>query len=234
MPRFLTRGGSIAALAIGAAVVIGTGWRGLAVLLVFFLSASLLTPGGGRRRAVQVGANGGIAAVAALLAPLHPLWRLAFAGALAAAAADTWSTEIGARSRRPPRLITTGRPVAPGVSGGVTWLGTAGGAAGASLVTATAAVLGFIPPASLLPTAVAGLVAGAADSLLGATVQARYRCPACGEAGESSRHTCGSPARLVAGWRWVTNDTVNLAATVAGAVLAALPGVIGVIFPPSP
>jgi uncharacterized protein (TIGR00297 family) len=234
MGPFLSPGGALAALAVGAAVTLGTGWRGLVVLLVFFLSSSLLTPGGGRRRAAQVGANGGIAAAAALLAPLDPLCRLAFVGALAAAAADTWSTEIGGRSRRAPRLITTGRPVAAGTSGGVTWLGTAGGAGGAGLVAAAAAALGMVPAASAVPAALAGIVAGAVDSVLGATIQARYRCPACGGAGESARHGCGAEARLVGGWRWMTNDTVNLVATVVGAATAALPAVIGVVFPPSP
>lgn len=231
---FLSFSGALAALAVGAAAAFGAGWRGLVVLFVFFLTSSLLTPGGGRRRAAQVGANGGIAAAAALLAPLDPRFRLAFVGALAAAAADTWSTEIGARSRRTPRLITTGRPVAAGTSGGVTWLGTAGGAGGAVLVAVAAAALGLVPPAAAAPAALAGIAAGAADSLLGATVQARYRCPACGGTGESARHACGARARLVSGWRWMTNDTVNLAATVVGAAVAALPALVGVVFPPLP
>ncbi len=233
MRPFLSRGGTLAALAVGAAVTLGAGWRALAVLLAFFLSASLLTPGGGRRRAVQVLANGGVAAVAALLSIQQPAWRLAFVGALAAAAADTWATEIGGRSRRPPRLLTTGRQVAPGTSGGVTWLGTAGGAGGAAFVAGAAAALRLVPWGSALPVALAGVVAGVVDSLLGATVQARYRCEPCGTEGELARHSCGAAARLTRGVSWITNDAVNLAATLAGAVLAGLPAVIGVLFPPS-
>ena len=234
MDSYLSPDGALAALLVGAAVTLGAGWRALAVLLAFFLSSSLLTPGGGRRRAVQVAANGGIAAAAALLSALHPLWRLAFVGALAAAAADTWATEIGGRSARRPRLITTGRKVAAGTSGGVTWLGTAGGAAGAVFVAGTAAALGMVPVGAAWPAALAGVVAGGLDSLLGATVQARYRCIACGAAGETARHSCGADAKLASGVRWITNDTVNLAATLAGAALAALPAVIGVLLPPSP
>jgi len=76
--------------------------------------------------------------------------------------------------------------------------------------------------------AVGGIAGGFADSLLGATVQARYRCPACGAVGETRRHACGVDAELVSGRSWMTNDTVNLAATLVGAAVAALPVLIAV------
>ena len=204
-------------------VASGTGWAGLVVLVAFFLPSSLLTPGGGRRRPVQVAANGGVAAGAALLARAGPAWVAAFAGALAAAAADTWATEIGGRSRRPPRLITTGRPVPPGTSGGITWLGTAGGTAGAACVAATATLVGLIGGRRAVLVGAAGLAASLADSVLGATLQARYCCASCGTVSEVRRPCCGAQPTLAAGLPWVTNDTVNLLATVVGAAVAALP-----------
>lgn len=45
-------------------------------------------------------------------------------GALAAATADTWATEIGAFSPRNPRHILSFQEVTKGSSGGVTLLGT--------------------------------------------------------------------------------------------------------------
>ena len=78
------------------------------------------------RNAWQVLANGGVAALCALAALG---WRIpfaaAFAGAFAAASADTWGTEIGTLSRRPPVSILTFRPHETGLSGGITLLGTA-------------------------------------------------------------------------------------------------------------
>jgi uncharacterized protein (TIGR00297 family) len=226
---WLTRRGLVAAALVGAATLWGAGWRGGALLGVFLVSGSLLTQaaagGGGRRTARQVLANGAVAAGAALLG--H--WP-AFGGALAAATADTWATEIGAFSRTPPRLIIGGTAVPRGTSGGITALGTAGGVLGASVMAGLAAVLQprgvAAGPATLAGfaavVAVAGVVGMVMDSVLGATLQARYECPACGAQREQRGAACHGPPRLMRGIRWLDNDTVNLSATIVGAGCAAL------------
>lgn len=215
--RWLTPDGLVAAVGVGAAVWWGLGWRGAALLLAFFLSGSLLTQlatgRGGRRTARQVIANGGAAAVAALFGS----WPAA-AGALAAAAADTWATEIGSFSPVPPRLITSWERVTRGTSGGITALGTAGGLAGALTMGALAHLL---PPPGAAPGTAAVAGAGIAgmlfDSLLGATGQGLYECGACAARSERADTVCHEPVRLIRGWRWLDNDAVNLAATVVGA-----------------
>ena len=164
----------------------------MVLLLAFFFSSSLLTTaakgGEGRRNERQVLANGGVAALAALAGS----WVL-FAGALAAATADTWATEIGRHSRTQPRLISNGMPVPAGTDGGITLLGTAGAIAGAWFIAGLSFLLG---QRSLLAIAAAGVAGMTVDSLLGATVQGKVR--------------------------WMNNDAVNLAATLTGAVCAAL------------
>ena len=219
--RWLTRDGLIAACAVGAGTTWGLGWGGLALLAAFFVSGSILTQlaeraGGPRRTARQVLANGGVAAVAALFGA----WTAA-SGALAAAAADTWATEIGAFSPFPPRLITSGQRVTRGTSGGITALGTLGGVAGAATIAWLAGVLaprGMAPGfATLTGAGVAGMLA---DSLLGATLQGKYQCPACDARFERGATVCHEPVRLTAGRGWLDNDGVNLAATVCGAAVA--------------
>jgi uncharacterized protein (TIGR00297 family) len=158
------------------------------LLLAFLISGSLLTEGGGQRTERQVLANGGVAALAALAGS----W-IAFAGALAAAAADTWASEIGRHSRTPPRLITNRTRVPAGTDGGMTLLGTAGGIAGAVFIAGLSFVLGQRGVAAIT---IAGIVGMLMDSLLGATVQGKVR--------------------------WMDNDAVNLAATLTGAVCASL------------
>src|SRR6202044_93779 len=61
-------------------------------------------------------------------------WFVAFAGAYAAATADTWGTEIGTLAAKPPRSILTGKPLATGLSGGVSAPGTAAEVAGSVLI----------------------------------------------------------------------------------------------------
>jgi len=192
------------------------------VLAAFFLSGSLLTQLAERRapsrRARQVLANGGVAAVAALLGS----WSAA-AGAIAAAAADTWATEIGAFSPLPPRLATSWRRVTRGTSGGITALGTLGGVAGATLI---AGLVVWLAPRGVAPrfaTLVsAGFAGMLADSLLGATLQGKYECPACDARFERGNTVCHEPVRLTTGWRWLDNDAVNFAATLVGAAVAAI------------
>ena len=69
-------------------------------------------------------------------------YALAMLGALVAANADTWATELGVLSRSPPRLVTTLRQVAPGTSGAVSGVGMLAATAGAAFVGLVAALAG--------------------------------------------------------------------------------------------
>jgi uncharacterized protein (TIGR00297 family) len=220
----LTRSGALAAAFVGMAVLEGAGWPGGAALATFFAGATLvsrLEPAGhAPRTAGQVLANGGPAALAALVArvpgwPDAALWMAA--SSLAAAAADTWATGVGATAPLPPRHILSGRPVEPGTSGGVTWRGTAAAFAGAALVGLAAGVPAHAPRLALAATAI-GVVGMLFDSVLGATIQGRFHCAACGASIER-RHHCGGPALPAGGLAWLSNSGVNLVAASASALL---------------
>jgi uncharacterized protein (TIGR00297 family) len=230
--RSLSVSGAIAAFVVGTVVFGWKGWPGAAVLFAFFIpSATLSRVGRKRKRALldlgkqgardawQVLANGGVAAACAL--PYGdryaPLFAAALAGAFAAAAADTWGTEIGTLVRAAPRSILTLRPIATGMSGGVTAAGTAATFAGAALVGAVAAATHV---AAFGPVFAGGVAGALLDSALGASVQAMRWCPSCAVACETNPHHCGTPTSLRRGLGWLENDAVNLAATFAGAVVA--------------
>lgn len=240
--RLLTPSGALAAVACGATVTAGGGWGWAGALVAFFLSGSALSrlkgerkaalddvwEKGSRRDAGQVWANGGVGMVAAL-AQAHspsPAAAAVYFGSLATSAADTWATELGVLASAPPRRLTDGRPVARGTSGGVTALGLLASVAGAALIGGIAGLSERGPRRlrARLRQAATITFAGAAgalfDSLLGATVQAAYRCPRCGQPTERRVHRCGQATVLVRGWRWLDNDAVNFVAALAGALVA--------------
>jgi len=230
----LTRAGALAAILVGVAVLWPLGWPGCAGLGAFFAGSSAISriapdPGltrldakGSRRDPLQVAANGGTAALGALLELVHPgpgLWVAT--ASLAAAAADTWATAAGAWSPTPPRHILSRRTVPAGTGGGVTWYGTAGALAGAASVGAGVVLAGGAAP--LFPLALGiGMLGMLADSLLGAGWQGRFHCPACAQATERTVHRCGTPAILVGGARWLTNDGVNAISTLFAGLLGSL------------
>jgi len=236
----LTRSGWLGAVLIGTAVFGFGGWPWAFLLLAFFFSASALTRHrSGRKTAAAVDfaqgegrdlgqalANGGIAALLAAawaLAPQPVLWW-AFAGSLAAVTADTWATEVGMLSPRPPRRLWDGARVPPGTSGAISPVGTLAAALGALALGTWAWVLSPVggPPARIATVGLAGFLGALFDSLLGAIVQGVYWCAACEKETERPVHRCGRPARLRRGWPWVNNDVVNALAALAGALAAAL------------
>lgn len=232
--RALTPRGAAGASLVGALIFTAGGLAWSALLLLFFLPSSALSrlPGGAtpglleksdRRDAAQVLANGGMAAAAALLYLLHPASSLiaAFGGALAAASSDTWASELGSRFGGTPRLLTTGRRVSPGTSGAVSAVGLLASILGAGIIAGGAAIA--LPPGSAFPTFIGGIAGSVSDTLLGATVQNRRYCPLCGVSTEQRVHSrCHTPTRSAGGIPWLDNDGVNLAATVAGGLVAAL------------
>lgn len=229
----IDRGGALAAAVVGTATFAAGGWPAALVLFAFFVPSMLLSRIGrarkrglvdigksGARDAWQVWANGGVAAIAILAAlRFGPPLAAAFAGAFAAAASDTWGTEIGTLLRGNPRSILTLRPLATGISGGITLLGTLATLGGAAVVALTALLVHIAP---FWPVAIGGIAGALIDSLLGASIQALRYCPACSRDCETNPHICGSRTMLRRGFAWFENDAVNFAATLSGALVAGL------------
>ena len=226
----LTRSGAVAAWGVGMAVFGGGGWLWAGALLTFFGTSTMFSrwrksrkdaldyEKSGRRDATQVLANGGAAAVCALLAICIPsleghayLWFLAV---LAAANADTWATEIGSALGGSPWDLRTGQRALPGTSGAVSLGGTLA-------VLAGAAVIGVLFasnwPERWVVTA-AGWGGALTDSLLGAWVQAQWR-----DAQKLGHWTEKPQSRPPdRGLQVVKNDLVNLLATLAALCLVNL------------
>lgn len=224
--RYVTARGAVGGVAVGAATALAD-LRLLAVLVFFFLTSSFLTrlraqwkasmglkDVGGRSLRQVVGVGTPIATFAALyLATGREAFLGAAAVSAAAAAADTWASEVGVAYGGTPRyILAPWRRVEPGVSGGVTAVGVAASAAGAVATALVAWRLGLVSSPAL--AAALGYLGEVLDSLLGATLQVKYRC------GEDIRET---PAEGCARSGLLSNEAVNLLAGLAvGLAYAAL------------
>ncbi len=246
----LSTSGVVGAILVGTLIFASGGLSWGLLLIAFFVTSSVLShykarakeplaekfQKGHRRDLGQVLANGGWGALLALAFAVSPgaLLFFAFVGAMATVNADTWATELGVLAKQPPRLITSGRAVPVGTSGGISPLGTAVALAGALLIGLLAflfSALNALFPGLFLPAAnplsliwiagLAGLAGSLFDSLLGATVQAIYYCDYDQKETESALHRCGRAARQIRGWRWLDNDWVNFFASVLGSAAAA-------------
>lgn len=237
----LSFSGAVGALIVGT-LTFGLGGTVWGILLgVFFVTSSALShfkerekraaaekfEKGHTRDIGQVMANGGLGALIALLSwlspnPSHPGWFALFLGVMATVNADTWATELGTLSRRPPRLITTGRIVEVGTSGGISLLGTTVSFLGGLLIGVVAGLLhqdiGLGVAAAL--GGLGGLFGSLMDSLMGATVQQIYYCDSCQKDTERKLHRCGTVTRPHRGWSWLNNDLVNLISSLGGGVIS--------------
>jgi uncharacterized protein (TIGR00297 family) len=245
--RSVTAAGAIAGAGVGLVIFLSGGGFYWSILIAFFVSSSVLgrvTPffstrsreerqrrrtarreaeainaKGSRRDAVQVLANGGLAAIMAAAHALsgRPIFMFGFAIAIAAANADTWASEIGVLSRKDPVSILTFREIPRGTSGGISPLGLFSATAGALFIGLWFAV-GYVAvqgwnPGEIGPMVAAitggGFLGSVVDSILGATVQAQYWDHHREKFTERRHDATGAANRLVRGFHLFTNDAVN-------------------------
>ncbi len=143
---------------------------------------------------------------------------LAYVAVLATATSDNTATEIGKLSAHSPRLITNGKSVPTGTSGGITSLGLAASTIGAIIVPLFLFLIPRVMIAGdqtvlslVIGLSTVGLCGSLFDSLLGATLQAKYRCLNCSSSIETPVHgsTCGGQGKLVSGIAIISNEIVN-------------------------
>jgi len=213
--------GMLTGVFLGLLTIVLGDFRWFAMLITFFGLGGLSTKfrydekqdrgiaeeNEGARGSGNVLANSIVALVAVLAAAASPshtgvdplLLLYVFAGAVAAAMSDTFSSEFGGLYDN-PRLITTLERVEPGTDGGVTWQGAVAGLVGSGLIAGIAGGLfAEIEATGTLLILAAGFVGMLVDSLLGATIE-----------GET-----------------LGNQSVNLLATLAAALVSG--GLAGVL-----
>src|SRR5579863_3316427 len=187
--RGVTVGGAIAGAGICCLLYAGAGLGAFLVLVSVFALTWLSTRFGYLRKenlgtaersdgrtALQVLANLAVAAGCAGLSAVtaqRAVFLLAVSAALAEAAADTVSSEVGQARSANARLIVSWKVVPAGTDGGVSWAGTLAGIAAAALVSLVSVMTGLMPLRWMgvsIAAAVSGMIA---DSFLGALLEQR-------------------------------------------------------------
>jgi uncharacterized protein (TIGR00297 family) len=119
----------------------------------------------------------------------------AYLGSLATACGDTLASEIGQTFKGEPRMITTLKKAKRGTDGAVSWLGEGAALFGSLAIAALAYVLIQQDMFLLLVVTAGGFIGTNIDSALGATLQQKG---------------------------YLTNNGVNLFATILGAIVTGL------------
>jgi len=123
--------------------------------------------------------NGAAALIFALLYHFtgQPIMLVGFIGAMAAAAADTFATEIGEVHSREPRLITTFEKTRTGTSGAISIVGFIAALTGAAIISLIPMFfpVGFDKSVLFVIGTLSGFAGCCADSLVGATLEGRTR-----------------------------------------------------------
>ncbi len=193
--RWLDNEGILIAIIVGLFAYLLGDVKALITLFVFFAVGEIATYfikekkyAHHQRRTANILGNASASMVALLLNS-----PIGFFGAIAAALADTLSSEIGILSKKKPVMITTLKPVEPGVDGAVSSLGLVASIVGGLLISIAGLLFGLgIQQAAIV--LMAGFFGSIMDSIFGATLQRKG---------------------------WVDNNEVNFLGSSCGALFAA-------------
>lgn len=199
--------GSAVMIIMGIVIIFSAGANWLLLIILFLVLSLIATKYSrkykmslgefeGRRTSKNVISNGVVACFMAAFGGYYLPFVGGFIGAIATATADTLASEIGVLDPH-PRLITTFQMVDPGTNGAVSTLGTCIGIVGAAVIGIAAYFLGILanPLSAIVVSVISGTIGCFMDSILGALFE--------------NRHI-------------ITNEHVNLFATIVGALVGIL------------
>lgn len=211
--KLLTVAGYLHAWVLGVLVWATLGWQGYAIVMFYFLVGSAVTRIGidrkqaegiaekraGMRSPANVWGSALTATICAILtlfvvSPRQELLILGYVASFATKLADTTASEIGKAYGQRTFLITTLQPVARGTEGAVSLEGTIAGIVASIVIALVAWGIDEISLSGVACCVIAAFIATNIESLIGATLQAKYN--------------------------WLTNEIVNFINTTIGAIVA--------------
>lgn len=175
------------------------------------------------RRFIQILINGGLGCLFVIIYGLtaEVSYLIISVVAIGGCFIDSVSSDVGVMSEKMPYDLIKKSQVEPGISGGVTMLGS-------TTAAVCSVMIGLITVLSLklclsdfmLITALI-FAQTLVDSVLGSCVQVKYRCGVCGKTTEKKEH-CGRESEYLSGVRFIDNNGVNAISSVIITALAML------------
>jgi uncharacterized protein (TIGR00297 family) len=234
--KWLSSSGTIAATLMGCFIWYAGKWSTTLPILFFFVSSSFISklPNTTKysinevqtkpRNAIQVLCNGGIACVC--LAFYHfnksnAYWLVGFCTSLAVSMSDTWSSELGSRYGGKTIDILRLKPTTPGISGGVSVIGTIAGFLASLLMAVLCNYLFQLNIWQSLMIVLLGFGGMILDSILGSQFQALYQSS---NGSPLEINPTSHQATLIKGFSWMSNNLVNIISNVIITAIALITG----------
>ena len=233
--KVLTRNGLILAMILDAVVSLTLGNFGFVLLAAFLFGSVIIdkikrhakkddgiVKKGDCRDGIQVIANGLVPMMMALFYSLtyNEIFVFAYVAALAEAFADTAASGIGAFSSSVFDIFKMKR-TKPGLSGGVSVIGTVAAFIAPFFISLIAFLFGVVGIEYFVLISVAAFIGVMVDSMLGSLLQIKLKCPVCGEITEREVH-CKKLCKRYSGFAFFDNDIVNLFSGAFAAILIAV------------
>ena len=219
--KLLSLSGFLGASLMGTFLIFLKSINYILIFIIFFVLSSLISKilkkensyliKGSERDLIQVYSNGGIALLICIYDYFLPsnLNILLFSSSIAAAMADTWGTEFGKLSRSRPISIITLKSINHGESGGITLVGTLASFIGSCIIGFSTYYLFKVSDLDIALVILSGFIAALIDSILGATIQGKFKFKSTSKVIEKQI----KGTIHISGFKWMTNDMVNLANT---------------------
>lgn len=174
------------------------------------------------RNVYQIIANVGLGTLLIIIYFLtkNNKYILMYAVVMAEAVADSLASDIGILSKKEPINILTFKKGKPGMSGNISMLGMGAALFGALEI----ALIYFCFHQNLIYVfiiIISGFLGAFIDTILGATIEIKYKCTKCGVLTEQKYH-CEMETMRYKGMKIFNNDMVNFLSNVSSAIICIL------------
>jgi uncharacterized protein (TIGR00297 family) len=187
LAKRLSLDGMYSTIAVGTFIFGLGGWPAAVVILVFFISSTVITgrwdipyeewPVEARRNGLQVWANGFWIVLCLGIYALFEadIFLIGALASIATATADTWATELGSKNNEATYLITNFKAVKAGTDGGVSTNGTLASLIGSAIIASVSVYVFSLHFSTFLYIFIAGFVGCIVDSFAGALLQRHHK-----------------------------------------------------------